>query len=129
MANNQAEDLGEINDIDLKPQLEVDTTEADEVEIEPPLEVVITEAGPRLRPQFIPLPVTPPEETARHLALGFLLIFGLAYLGFILWLAIAHFKGDNDLADALNVAKVLLPYIATPLGVVLGFYFSVRSRQ
>jgi uncharacterized BrkB/YihY/UPF0761 family membrane protein len=70
-------------------------------------------------------------RTASILAIGLLVLFGLtiACSGIVITtLVIASASSNkpdatNEIGQMVNFATVLLPYIATPLGVALGYYF------
>jgi hypothetical protein len=70
-------------------------------------------------------------RTASVLAIGLLVLFGLtiACSGIVITTLVitsaSSNKPDatNEIGQMVNFATVLLPYIATPLGVALGYYF------
>ena len=91
------------------------------------------ELGERLRLQR--------ENTAQMLALFVVGIFGMVSLliivcGFgasLIAFLVATFQGTGGVApqtfDALEAAKILLPYLATPLGVAMGYYFTRQAAE
>jgi hypothetical protein len=78
------------------------------------------------------------ENTAMYLSFLVVGIFGAITLfvvlcGFgtsLLAFLVATYKGTEAAVptfDGLEAAKILLPYLATPLGVAMGYYFTKRA--
>ena len=63
------------------------------------------------------------RQTASWLAKGILVIFGAVSIVMIIGLFVGWFI-DRAGTDTLELAKTILPYLATPLGVALGYYFT-----
>lgn len=106
-----------------EPVLEEEPVPLEEV----PEEVPLKEARPGLEEVR--------ETTAQWLAYGVIIIFGVtvfllvmfSFVGF--WVSYFHSPAQETapIFDAINLAETLLPYLATPLGVALGYYFSKRA--
>ncbi len=131
----------------LEPEIIEETTEettveAETVEVSPTEIRTVVEAetpsgpaelGERLRLQR--------ENTAQMLALFVVGIFGMVSLliivcGFgasLIAFLVATSQGTGGVApptfDALEAAKILLPYLATPLGVAMGYYFTRQAAE
>jgi hypothetical protein len=81
------------------------------------------------------------EATAQWLAFLVMGIFGLIVLNIVacgfgsalIAYLVGVFKEVDGLQapafDALETAKVILPYLATPLGVAMGYYFTKRATE
>lgn len=82
------------------------------------------------------------ERTAEWLAKALMVVFGIVVVGFLslsfltLWWAYNHppaVRGPEGsiptFEQVMNIAQTLLPYLATPLGVALGYYFTKRGRD
>jgi hypothetical protein len=67
------------------------------------------------------------RKIAGWLARGILIIFGAVSLILLLWVLIFLSIGKTG-TDALEMAKTILPYLATPLGVALGYYFTRQTK-
>lgn len=117
------------------PPTEIETVEETVVEAETDEETPPgpAELGERLRLQR--------ENTAQILALLVVGIFGMVSLlivacGFsasLIAFLVATSQGAGGVAppafDALEAAKILLPYLATPLGVAMGYYFTRQAAE
>jgi hypothetical protein len=115
----------------VKEPLEPEIIEETTVEAETPSGPA--ELGERLRLQR--------ENTAQMLALFVVGIFGMVSLliivcGFgasLIAFLVATSQGTGGVApptfDALEAAKILLPYLATPLGVAMGYYFTRQAAE
>ncbi|MFQ6102106.1 MAG: hypothetical protein ACE5OS_12855 [Anaerolineae bacterium] len=65
-------------------------------------------------------------EIASRLAFGLLLVFGFAVIcsGIVISvLAFAYGDPDKGIEQMRDFFNMLLPYIATPLGIALGYFF------
>ncbi|MFZ5918471.1 MAG: hypothetical protein ACOYZ7_16165 [Chloroflexota bacterium] len=100
--------------------------------VETPTPAARPELGERLQVQR--------EMMAQWLAFGIVIVFGLITLCLVVcglgasligFLAAAAAGGEVvwPVFDALEAAKVVLPYLATPLGVALGYYFTRRAAE
>jgi len=78
-------------------------------------------------------------EMAGRLAIGLLILFaltvacsGIAITSFIITSATSDNVNDNfaaGIGQLIEFVKALLPYIATPLGVALGYFFKESSGE
>jgi hypothetical protein len=74
-------------------------------------------------------PITAGErKTANWLAKGVLIIFGIVAVFLLIWTFIAMYRGVTG-TEAAEMGKTLLPYLATPLGVALGYYFTRQDNK
>jgi hypothetical protein len=127
----EAETVKEPLELEIIEETAEETTEETTVEAETPSGPA--ELGERLRLQR--------ENTAQMLALFVVGIFGMVSLliivcGFgasLIAFLVATSQGTGGVApptfDALEAAKILLPYLATPLGVAMGYYFTRQAAE
>ena len=72
------------------------------------------------------LVASPRLRAAVWLAKAIMILFGVVVMVLIITIVPCIFWG-KDYTPVFDMAKMILPYIATPLGVALGFFFAMRE--